>query len=442
MFKQKNKIFKNIYIIGLSLLFLGFTTGFYFGSQNTMISALVRQANQRVASLEQGQLRFNSFSDKDLNNLDFNLYWQVWDAVKKYHIKHKEITDKDLFYGSIKGIVESVKDPYSVFFDPEQAKKFNDDISGSFEGVGMQIGIKDGQLTVIAPLKDSPAEKAGLQPGDKILFIDKFDTNGISIDEAVNRIRGPKGTKVVLTIYRDGFENVKDVEIIRDKIVLQSVEFKKLQISKNKSFYYLKISAFNENTEEELNKAIKEMRANKIDGLILDLRNNPGGLLDLAVKVGSLWIDKGIIVSENYSNGEVNKHWSTGISPFKNLKTIVLINQGSASASEIVAGALQDYGKAVLVGEKTFGKGSVQTLFEFDDRSAAKITVAEWLTPKGRKIEGKGISPDIKVGFSYEDFKKGIDPQLDRAKKLLLLKKDEINKIINQNKQKIDKSKE
>lgn len=349
-----------------------------------------------------------------LADVDFGLFWQVWDLVKHKYV-HQPVQDTKLFYGALAGIVNALGDPYSVFLDPEMAKKFQQELEGAFEGIGAELGIKDNQLTIIAPLPNTPAERAGLKAGDKILAIDGRDTTDMALDLAVSLIRGPKGTEVVLTIWREGWEKPEEIKIIRDRIELISVKWEmKDQIA------YLEINHFNEDTSERVNQAINELLVKNPKGIILDLRNNPGGFLDTAVNVAGEWIENEVVVIEQKQNGEKNIQKSSGLARLQNLKTVVLINEGSASASEIVAGALQDYGKATLVGKKTFGKGSVQNLEPLPDGSAVKITVSEWLTPKGRQIDKKGIVPDIEIDLTEEDYKAGRDPQLDKAMELLM----------------------
>lgn len=420
---------KKIYIIsGLIILVVGFSLGFYIGIHNSVVGELVNEARKEFdvdKSFQKESLDIKDIIKRlgsgDSSDIDFDLYGEVWDAVKKYHINNGTLSDSDLFYGSLKGIIDSLDDPYSTFFDPEQAKQFTEDISGKFEGVGIHIGERDDRLTVIAPLKGSPAEKSGILAGDNIFSIDGFDTTGISIDEAVMRIRGEKGTNVTLTIYREGLDDLKDIIVTRDTIVITSVSWEKL-VTKNKGNYFiLKLSSFNDGSYEELNTALLAILKENPSGIVLDLRNNPGGLLDLAIRVSSLWIEDGVIVTESFSDGRVNKSWADGMAVLEKIPTVVLINQGSASASEIVAGALQDYNKALILGTQSFGKGSVQSVFDFNDGSAAKITIAKWLTPKNREIENKGITPDILVPLNFEDFNAGRDPQLDKAIEMITL---------------------
>lgn len=347
-------------------------------------------------------------------DVDFDLFWQVWDLVKRNYV-YQPVQDTKLFYGALAGIVGALDDPYSVFLDPEMSKKFQQELEGAFEGIGAELGIKDDQLTIIAPLPNTPAERAGLKAGDKILAINGQDSSGMALDLAVSMIRGPKGTEVVLTIWREDWGKTKEVKIIRDRIELVSVRWE----MKNE-IAYLEINHFNEDTYERVNRAVNEILIKGPKGLILDLRNNPGGFLETAVNVAGEWIENDVVLIEKGQSGKQNARRSNGLARLQNLKTIVLINQGSASASEIVAGALQDYGKATLVGKKTFGKGSVQNLEFLSDGSSVKITVSEWLTPKGRQINKEGITPDIEVDLTEEDYNAGRDPQLEKAVELLM----------------------
>jgi len=347
-------------------------------------------------------------------NLDYNLFQQVWDLAKTQYVK-QPVSDQDLFYGALKGMIAGLKDPYSTFLDPELSKKFQDEMAGSFEGVGMEIGIKNNYLTVIAPLPNTPASRAGLRAGDKIYAIDKAETTNMSLEQAVSLIRGPKGTKVVLTIFREGWGKPREMEVIRDviNIITVSWEIKKDQIA------YLKLSHFNETTASEFKKAAAEILKKNPRGLILDLRNNPGGYLDSAVEIAGYWLKNDLAVISRDAQAKETEYRPDGQGELSKLPTVVLINGGSASGSEILAGALQDWQKATLVGEKTFGKGSVQNLTPLSDGSALKITIAYWLTPKRRMINEIGIAPDIEIKLTEEDYNQNRDPQLDKAMELL-----------------------
>ncbi len=349
-----------------------------------------------------------------LKDVDFDLYWQVWDIIKNKFFYKDRIVDTKLFYGSLAGMVAALDDPYSVFLDPQITEQFTEELSGSFEGIGAEIAIKKDRLTVIAPLPGSPAERAGLKAGDKILAIDGVDTLGMSLDQAVNLIRGEKGTEVKLLIQRNSDEPI-EIAITRDKIEIISVRWNK--ILDNSA--YIQVSYFNEDTGDDFRQAIREILSQRPQALVVDLRNNPGGFLDVAVDMLGFWIGDDVAVQEKFSDGRVIPYNSNNKPVLKDIPTYILVNNGSASAAEIVAGALQDYGLATIVGEKTFGKGSVQDFIELDDGSAIKITVAQWLTPKGKTIEEVGIEPDVFVELTREDFDEDRDPQLDKVKELI-----------------------
>ncbi len=349
-----------------------------------------------------------------LKDVDFDLYWQVWDIIKNKFFYKDRIVDTKLFYGSLAGMVAALDDPYSVFLDPQITEQFTEELSGSFEGIGAEIAIKKDRLTVIAPLPGSPAERAGLKAGDKILAIDGVDTLGMSLDQAVNLIRGEKGTEVKLLIQRNSDEPT-EIAITRDKIDIVSVRWNK--ILDNSA--YIQVSYFNEDTGDDFRQAIREILSQRPQALVVDLRNNPGGFLDVAVDMLGFWIGDDVAVKEKFSDGRVIPYNSNNKPVLKDIPTYILVNNGSASAAEIVAGALQDYGLATIVGEKTFGKGSVQDFIELDDGSAIKITVAQWLTPKGKTIEEVGIEPDVFVELTREDFDEDRDPQLDKVKELI-----------------------
>ena len=349
------------------------------------------------------------------STVDFNQFWQVWDKIKTNYVKEptKEV---DMFYGAIQGLVGSLGDPYSLYFPPQEAEDFAKDLSGELEGIGAEIGIKNNQLMVISPLPDSPAEKAGLRPGDKIFNIDSESTFGMDVNTAVSKIRGEASSKVVLTISREGETQPKDITIVRSKITVPSVLFS----VKPGNIAYLRIMQFNDDTTPQLEKYISQIKSQSVKGIILDLRNNPGGYLDSAIEMGSKWIASGVVVSERGRDGKSNDHNTEGPHPLTGIKTVVLVNKGSASASEIVAGALQDTKNAILIGEQTFGKGSVQDFEVFPDGSALKLTIAEWFTPNGKNINKEGIKPNIEVKEDWENEKIGEDVVLDSALQLFV----------------------
>ncbi|MBN1585072.1 S41 family peptidase [Candidatus Uhrbacteria bacterium] len=354
-----------------------------------------------------------------LKDVDFSDFWRVWQTVKDRHVSRPN-SDLDLFYGAVGGLVGSLGDPYSVFFDPEVAKRFNDELAGTFEGIGAEIGVKHGVLTVIAPLSGTPASQAGLQPRDMILAIDGDDTSDMTVDHAVSLIRGKGGSSVSLLIGRKGWDEPKEIPIVRDVIFVQSVK-SEVTVIGGKKVGVITVSSFNEDTESGFNRAVRSILLSGAETVVLDLRNNPGGFLDTAVSMAGEWVSNGVILKEQSGDGrETRDYVSDGLARLDGLRTVVLVNGGSASASEIVAGALQDHGKAVIVGDRTYGKGSVQDYTEYADGSALKLTVALWFTPLGRSIDEDGIVPDIHVENSPDDFGNDLDPQMDRALEILV----------------------
>lgn len=361
--------------------------------------------------------------EEHYQNIDFSLFWDVWDKLNQRYVDKNKLDVEKMLNGAIEGMVNSLGDPYTVFFEPSDSKKFQEEISGTFGGVGMEIGKRNNILTVIAPIKDTPAYKAGIQSGDKILKIDSKVTSDLSVEEAVNLIRGRQGTKVTLTIAKKDTNATRDVILTRENIKVPTAQLTFIN-SPNKKIAYLQLFSFNQNVDSEFKKAAQEIIKENPAGLILDLRNNPGGLLDSAVSMSGWFLDKDKVVTiEEFGNGSRNEFHSDGNSLLKPFPTVILINGGSASASEIVAGALHDNRAIKLVGEKTFGKGSVQELDKFSNGSSLKVTIAKWLTPDGISISDKGIDPDVKVEVLSQDIEsgkfelgaQGKDPQLDRA---------------------------
>jgi carboxyl-terminal processing protease len=310
----------------------------------------------------------------------------------------EEVDEKELVYGAVEGMVGRL-DPHSVFLRPEVFKSLRDETTGEFDGLGIELTVKDDQLTVISPMADSPGERAGIQPGDRIVTIDGAPTRDMSLSEASRRMKGAVGSKVALEIMREGFASPQKLTLVRDRIRLQSVDWRILDAQRR--YAYVRVKAFQERTDRSLRKALDDARAalkGELRGLVLDLRNDPGGLLDQAVRVADLWLTSGVIVTTEgraKRNVEVEKAHEKDTEPGYPL--IVLVNKGTASASEIVAGALQDHQRAVIMGTQTFGKGSVQTILELEDGAGLKLTVARYYTPKHRSIQERGITPDVLV---------------------------------------------
>ncbi len=400
MYSQKNKNW-SLYLTVVALItVVAFASGYLVG----VLHENVQQENST---------KIETKIESANSEIDFELFWEVWNLVKTKHID-QPVNDVDLYYGAISGIANSVEDPYTVYLPPDLTARFNQDISGKFDGIGAEIGIKDAQLQIIAPLAGTPAEKAGLQAGDKIIKIDGLETLDLTIDEAVDKIRGPKGSTVILTIYRDGADDVTDISVVRDTIKVPTLEYE-LRETNGKRLAIVALSHFNEDAAADFSEVSQTILRDNPDGIILDLRNNPGGLLEESVKVASYFVSQGSIVSERFSDGREVVYESKGYGTLENFETVVLINQGSASASEIVAGALKDHGAARVIGMQSYGKGSVQDFQMLDDNSSLKITVAHWYTPNGNTINDTGITPDIEVDITTEDIEADRDTQLDRA---------------------------
>lgn len=352
-----------------------------------------------------------------VENQDFTQFWKVWKLLNdKYPFKEKVPTDQERIQGAISGMVSSFKDPYTTFFPPKEAQLFADDVKGQFGGVGMEVGVKDGIITVIAPLKDSPADKAGIKAGDYLVKINDKSTESLSVDEAVSIIRGKVGTEVNLTMVRKDNPGFLNFKIVRDVINMPIIDSRK-----EGDVYIISFYTFSENSAKLFNDELVKFIASGSHKLIIDLRNNPGGYLDAAVDIGSNFIPQGkTIVRENMGDGlpeTIYRSAGTELKLPKNLKVELLVNNGSASASEILAGALSEHGIADIVGSQTFGKGSVQELIPLDDGSSVKITVAKWFTPNGVSISEKGITPKhIVTKKSTEKIK---DPVLKYALQLL-----------------------
>lgn len=389
------------YYIALALVIF-FASGFYIGlNQNVRLKKEANLANMQSS----------------LPATDFAPFWKVWSLIDEKYPNATETNDQDRVYGAISGLVGSLNDPYSTFFNPADTKLFEEDIAGNFSGVGMEVGIKDKILTVIAPLKNTPAYKAGIKPGDKILKIDAQETSELTVERAVKLIRGEKGTEVALTIYRDGDTEPREIKIVRDVINVPT-----LDTDTKGDVFIIRLYSFSANSPELFRKAVREFAESEKEKLLLDLRGNPGGYLDAAVSMASWFLPSGkTVVTEDYASDEKPKSYrSEGYNVFNdNLKFVILIDAGSASASEILAGAMQDYKKAILVGEQSYGKGSVQEVVEVTPDTILKITVAKWLTPNGNSISKKGLTPDYEVKITKEDIEKKNDAQEEKGIEIL-----------------------
>lgn len=386
-------------LVGIACLVGVFLLGVYVGFEN-------RPASQKITGL------VNKEPTTVGATTDFGPFWKAWSLVKDKFPEANKTTDQDHLYGAIKGMLASFGDPYTTFFTPEESKIFESEIAGEFGGVGMEMGQKDGVLTVIAPLKDTPAYRAGLLAGDKIIKIDDKVSADMSTDSAIDLIRGEPGTSVKLTIAREGLSEPKVFNIVRAKISIPTVDTEK---HPDKKVFVIKLYSFSAQSPNLFQNALKEFADSGYTNLVLDLRNNPGGYLDAAVSMAGWFLPEGDVVVKEIgkTDKDVVVHKSKGPGIFKGkIKMVVLVNKGSASASEILAGALSEHGVATLIGQQTFGKGSVQELMKLTSDTSIKITVAKWYTPNGISISDNGLTPKVKLEPNKDETK---DTQLEQA---------------------------
>ena len=390
-----------IFFISCLTILIGFVGGFYVGNDSSFGLNRYTQASESV---------------------DMRPFWKVWNMLKEKHVSptsSEQVSDEELLFGAISGMVEAFGDPYTVFLPPAAKTKFNESIEGVFEGVGMEMGIQDSNLVVVAPLRGSPAERSGIEKGDIIISVDGVDAYNMKIEEAVARIRGPKGTEVNLRVLKKDSTQPVEISIFRDTIVVPTLETKIIGDVFVISFY-----TFGNNATREFREAMQRFSRSGLSKLILDMRGNPGGYLDAAIDISGLFLPSGrTIVIEDFGpnvNQKIIRSRGGTIWNPNNNRMIILIDEGSASASEIVAGALREHGVAQLVGARSFGKGSVQQLIDITPSTALKFTIARWLTPDGVSISDGGIAPDIEVEFDSVLYReKQIDTQLQKALELL-----------------------
>ncbi|MCX6732806.1 MAG: S41 family peptidase [Candidatus Roizmanbacteria bacterium] len=368
----------------------------------------------------------NTQISSNSKNIDFSMFWKVWDTMEKKYVDQKKIDPKKMYYGAIKGLVASVEDPYTFFLTPVENKQSKDGLEGKFEGIGASLGMKGSRVVVMSALKDSPAEKAHIQTGDFIVKVNNEAIVGMPLTQVVSKVRGDKGTTVHLTLERDGKEVV--IDVVRDTIHVKSVEVKldeKLSTCTDNCDHvaYLTLNQFGDSTIDEWAQGVADIKAKwesgEIKGLVLDLRDNPGGYLESSVYLAGEFLDQGKLVVKQESTSYENKdYFVTRQGSLLSIPMTVLINGGSASAAEILAGALRDYKRAALVGEKSFGKGSVQEAIDLGDGMGLHVTVAKWVLPKGDWINGKGIEPETKVVNvipAGDTLSRSLDKQLDTA---------------------------
>lgn len=381
--KSNRRHYQKTGIIAASFFILGAT--FWLG---TLWGYTHRPSADKVLGI------INQKSPENLQNVDMGLFWEAWARLEEKYVDRAKIDRQKMVYGAIEGLAQSLKDPYTQFFPPAETKQFQQDIKGSFGGIGAEIGIRKGVLTVIAPLKGNPAERAGIKAADSILKINDTPTADLALEEAVRMIRGEVGTSVRLLIFHEGMGKPKEVTVTRDtiRVVILTTE------KKPDGIFVIKLNEFTENAASEFRKAMQEFADSRSQKLVLDLRNNPGGYLTVAVDIAGWFAPAGdIIAREHYADGKEDLYRSGGYRLLEQVPTVILVNEGSASASEIVSGALRDLRGIKLIGAKTFGKGSVQEVVDMSHDASMKITIAKWLTPNGTEINGKGLEPDVKV---------------------------------------------
>jgi len=387
--------FSTLGLITAGALFYG---GYYIGFSQTRLIRI-----EGVADIYPG----------DETAADFGVFWQAWDKIKERHLRSGTLSAQEMIHGAIKGLAESAGDPHTTFFSPEDASKFTENIDGRFGGIGAELEEINNQIIVVTPLKGTPAERAGLRPRDTVIKADGIELAGKTVQDAIRIIRGEPGTEVNLVISREGDVGTRNIQITREMITLPTVEWE----WKDGDVAYVRLISFNQNAPFAFYNVIREFIAENPRAMILDLRNNPGGYLEVAVNLAGWFIDRGeVVVKERYADGEDRIFRSHGNAALRDLPIIILVNGGTTSAAEIMAGAIRDINGTRLVGERTFGKGTVQTLERLKDGSMLKITVANWVTPDGHIIEGSGLIPDINVKAEANNEE---DLQLNKALELL-----------------------
>lgn len=414
---------KNVFIAVMALVLIG--VSFFAGS---------RHGEKKIPDIAKITELSNKETDKP-EAVDFSPFWKVWSLINEKYVGSGTTTVEvqDRVWGAISGLASSLGDPFTVFLPPEENKAFETEISGKFEGVGMEIALKEGYLVVVAPLKDTPAYRAGILPGDKILKIDNTSASNLRVDQAVKVIRGPKGSVVTLLIERNGKKAPVEIKITRDTIQIPTIDTE-IKVASPTSVssdepnqpkigdvFIIKLYNFSEPSTYLFQNALRQFVQSGSQKLVLDLRGNPGGYLGASIDIASWFLPLGkAVVRENFGDNQSEiVHRSRGYNVFSDLKMVILINKGSASASEILAGALQEHGIAKLVGTQTFGKGSVQELIKVTPQTSFKVTIAKWLTPFGKSISDGGLTPDFTVEITEKDIENKKDPQLDKAIEIL-----------------------
>ncbi len=345
-------------------------------------------------------------------DVDISLLWNIWRLLLNRYISPEQLQPRTMLIGAIRGLVDAIGDPYTTFLTPEEHQEFRDALQGELEGIGAELTMREGKIVVVAPLRNSPAERAGLLPDDIITAVDGENVDGKGLSDVVHRIRGPKGSEVALSLLRK--ETALTIHIKREDIHVPSVEYE-LKNTKRGFIAYVAINQFGDSTVKEVTASIVSAKKSDVKGLILDVRHNGGGYLDGAVALSSLFLREGKVVSVKGRGDSLSHHYVTGRPSLPDLPIVILVNQGSASAAEILAGALQDHKRATVMGTKSFGKGTVQEVIDLPEGSSLRLTTAHWLLPSGRNLAHEGITPDIVVDRTPEDIAAEKDPQIDAA---------------------------
>ncbi|MBT3293331.1 S41 family peptidase [Candidatus Peregrinibacteria bacterium] len=409
-----SKIFRNISLILLPVIMLAL--GWELG--NTTSRRQLHDVEKQLEFLYTGSVGSGQVIQDPEKEVDFALLYGVWRLLLRYYIQPEDLKVQPMIYGATMGLVNAIGDPYTTFMTPKQNDNFQQSMQGKLEGIGAQLTMKNGNVVVVAPLKGSPAQSAGMKSEDIIVTVDREQITEETLNQVVQRIRGEKGTKVVIGVAREGEDQIIELTITRDEIKVPSTEME-IKETDSGSIGILSINKFGEETARDTEEAIEEMLEKNVIGIILDVRFNGGGYLERAVEMTSLFIQKGKVVSVARRDTEPEHHYVNGRPMTTDIPLVILVNEGSASASEIMAGALQDHKRATIIGVTTFGKGTVQEIFELPGGSSMRITTAHWLMPNGKNLSKEGIDPDIVVERTVDQMKENIDPQLDAAIDLL-----------------------
>lgn len=417
MKEKQNKLTNSIILLAVAIFLFG--SGYKYAEWKIKKGA-IDGLNYKIFNSENNKIA------KENESIDFNLFWDTWSKLEQKYIDKDKVDPEKMYYGAIKGMVASVEDPYTFFLTPEENQQSKDDLGGKFEGIGAQLGLKDGSIVVVAPLKDSPAIEAGLKSGDIIIKVEDESTTGWTLLQAVNKIRGPEGTQVSLTVLRNNEEKV--IEITRQQIKVDSVELS-YKNSGSKKVAYIKINQFGDTTNSEWDRAVSEVaskyKSGEIDGMVLDLRGNPGGYLESAVYIASEFLNRGdMIVKQETTTNNDRTYKVQRAGSFLEIPVVTLIDEGSASASEILSGALRDHDRTTLVGKKSFGKGSVQEALDLEGNAGLHVTIAKWILPNGDWINGKGIEPDVEVSNEVPDGNTITDESDSQLKKAIEILSD------------------